>query len=167
MKTFKIQFHRLVQPHLFNLVERFTAVPLEFVKCLKCKYSLELNEFLLSYFNEKGQIPNNFEFSVAEIRDRINCDFDRWIDIKRFALDRAVEEINGFSTCMRVSYTPVKEGKKVTRVIFHLVPADDEEAFSAIQNIGKFKRENKPKNRKRISKTKDQRKKPDMEGLPV
>ena len=166
-KEFKIQFHRLVQPHLFNLVERFTAIPLELVKVLKCKYSLELNEFLVSFFNEKGQEPLDIEFTLQEIKERINCDFDRWVDIKRFALDKAIEEINELSTNMRVSYTPKKEGKRVTRVVFHLVKPTDAEAFSAIKKIGRRKRENKPADRKRISKTKDMRVKPDMEGLPV
>lgn len=166
-KEFKIQFHRLVQPHLFNLVERFTAIPLELVKVLKCKYSLELNEFLVSFFNEKGQVPMDIEFTLQEIKERINCDFDRWVDIKRFALDKAIEEINTLSTNMRVSYTPKKEGKKVTRVVFHLVQPTDAEAYSAIRKIGKLKRENKPETRKRISKTKDMRVKPNYDDLPM
>lgn len=165
--VFHIRFHRLIQPHLFNLVERFTAIPLELVKCFDCKYSLELNEFLLSFFNEKGQQDIDLTFSLQEIKERINADYDRWVDIKRFALEPAIAEINTYSTAMRVSYTPEKDGKRITRVVFHLTKANDYQALQSIKKIGKRKRASKPKGRKRISKTKDQRVKPDMEGLPV
>ena len=164
---FKIRFHRLIQPHLFNLVERFTAIPLELVKVFKCKYALELNEFLLSFFNEKGQQDIDLEFSLQEIKERINSDYERWVDIKRFALDPSIQEINTYSTSMRITYTPVKDGKRITRVIFHITKPTDAQAFQSIKKIGKKKREGKPKTRKRISKTRDTRVKPDMEGLPV
>jgi len=164
---FHIRFHRLIQPHLFNLVERFTAIPLELTKCFKCKYAYELNEFLTSFFNEKGQQDMDLTFSLQEIKDRINAEYEEWYDIKRFALEPAIKEINAYSTLMRISYTPVKEGKRVAQIVFHLTKATDSQAFQSIKAIGKRKRDNKPKGRKRISKTKDQRVKPDMEGLPV
>ena len=50
----------------------------------------------------------------------MDCEnYNRWPDYRRYALDPAVEEINQY-TDISIAYTAVKEGRKVTRIVFYM-----------------------------------------------
>lgn len=131
----EIQFHRLIQPHLFNLQSRYTRESLGTLFAFDCKYTPELYLFLLSYFNENHQEEMEKAVSLKEIKERLSCQYDRWIDIKRFVIDKAVHEINNYSNCMRVSYEPVSVKKKVESLIFHMEQPTDADAAFTIQQL--------------------------------
>jgi plasmid replication initiation protein len=52
--------------------------------------------------------------------------YDRWQDFRRYALEPAVEEINKYSDIF-VSWSELKEGRKVARIVFNVVHVSGEE----------------------------------------
>lgn len=171
----EIQFHRLIQPHLFNLQERYTRELLGTLLVFDCKYTPELYMFLLSYFNENHQEETIKPVSLKEIKERLCCDYDRWPDIKRFVVDKALQEINSYSNCMRVMYEPIKVKNKVETLIFTLkLPKEDDAALSLslLQAQESWKRKHKQgkqteetKGRKAAEKAKDQKNKKEIEKI--
>lgn len=127
----EIKFHRLIQPYLFQLRDHYTREEFGVLLTFSCKYTSELYLMLLSYFHEYKKDETQVMFKLNEIKERLACKYDRWIDIKRFVIEKAVEEINSFSYRMRVEYEPIGVKNKITAVIFYLKkPESADEAFS-------------------------------------
>ena len=127
----EIKFHRLIQPYLFQLRDHYTREEFGVLLTFGCKYTSELYLMLLSYFHEQYKDETQVMIKLNEIKERLACKYDRWIDIKRFVIEKAVEEINSYSYRMRVEYEPIGVKNKVTAVIFYLKKPDPkDEAFS-------------------------------------
>ena len=142
----EIQFHRLVQPHLFNLQERYTRESLGTLLTFDCKYTSELYLFLLSFFNENHQEKMSRAFSLKEIKERLSCEYNRWPDIKRFVIDKAVNEINQYSLEMRVDYEPIRVKNKTESLIFTLkrpTPADSALTITQRKSQENYKKHHK------------------------
>lgn len=128
-----IKFHEDMMPFLLNLVVRakedetffFTKYGLKYILPMRSQYSPRLYEILKSY--QKNN--RNWYFSLDEIRKHLNCEnYKRWVDLKRFALDPAVKEINEYSD-LNVLLVPIKEGRKYTYVKF-LMAEKSEDALA-------------------------------------
>lgn len=129
-----IKFHRLIQPHLFNLMSNYTQTQLAVLNAFANKYTSELYMFLLSFFNEGHQQSLEKEFTVQEIKERTNSeDYSRWPDFNRFVLQKAIAEINSYSDCMKVECEPIRIGKKTEKLLFKMEPITDKEAVFNIQ----------------------------------
>lgn len=156
----EIQFHRLIQPYLFNLRTRYTSESLGTLKAFDCKYTSELYLFLLSYFNENHKRKMEKTIPLKEIKERLSCEYSRWVDIKRFVIDKAMKEINDYSNNMRVSYEPISINKKVNSIKFYLEEPDDEDAALSIRLLeAKEKWKQKHKQGKPTKKTIEKREK--------
>jgi len=131
----EVQFHRLMQPYLFNLKKLYTLESYGTLRAFDCKYTSDLYSFLLSYFGEKGEIPMDFDVSLKELKERLYCQYDRWPDIKRFVIDKAIDEINSYSSRMRVSYTAQKEKNKIISLQFHLWKPNRKDADNSLLAI--------------------------------
>lgn len=172
-----IKFHEDMMPFLLNLVVRakedetffFTKYGLKYILPMRSQYSPRLYEILKSY--QKNN--KDWYFSLDEIRMHLNCqNYKRWVDLKRFALDPAVKEINEYSD-LNVRLIPIKEGRKYVYVKFLMAEKSEEALAETSVKIYKtldgplpgqttmdeyaqeverqFRKENPPRRRKRDS----------------
>jgi len=120
--TVYVKFHEMLEPHLFELVNRYTQYQLYEVLTLKGKYSIRLYELLRSYLMQdelrKGK-EKEVDYSVDELRSLLCCDsYKKWPEFERCVLRKAVDEINKCSDIVRISYDTIKRGKSVVRITF-------------------------------------------------
>lgn len=133
-KEYDIQFHRLITPHLFNLVSNYTTARLEVLDIFTGVYSAELYEFLLSYFTENYSDHTEKTFTVKELKERLHAEkHERFPDFRRYVIENAINEINNYSDCMKIEYEALKTGNKTDRIKFIMDPISDEEAYLNLQ----------------------------------
>lgn len=114
--TVKYKFHESIESFLFDLKRKYTQYELINVLAFRSKYSIRLYELLKSY-----AYVGEASFTLEEIQEKLEAKvYTRWVDFRIKALDVATEEINHFTTDMRVSYEVVKTGRKVTGVSFKI-----------------------------------------------
>lgn len=130
--TVTIKLHEDMMPFLLNLARQaalgnyFTAYSLKFILPMSSRFSPRLYELL------KSHQKNNREwyFDLDELKHRLNVNYPRWPDLRRYVLDPAVDEINKYSD-IKVRYEPVKEGRKVVRVWFYMAKKTEAELSQA------------------------------------
>lgn len=133
-KEYDIQFHRLITPHLFNLVSSYTTARLEVLDVFTGVYSAELYEFLLSFFTENYSDHTEKTFTIKELKERLHAEkHERYPDFRRYVIENAINEINSYSDCMKVEYEPIKTGNKTDRIKFIMDPISDKEAYLNLQ----------------------------------
>jgi plasmid replication initiation protein len=120
--TVYIKFHDKMSPYLFELQNRYTQYQLYEVLVFKGKYSIRLYEILRSYIMQDELIDRKekeVSFKVDELRELLAApQYKRWVDLNRFCIKPAVDEINQCSDVIRISYDTYRTGKKVTSVNF-------------------------------------------------
>lgn len=128
-----VSFHESIHPYLFYLKSNYTQYRFGVARAFRHQYSCDLYEYLLSYFGERNHLETELTISLDKLKERLSYEYDRWPDIRRFVLDRALDDINTFTDDIRVQYEPVKTGKKVIEVKFTLTsPTDDDAYFSSL-----------------------------------
>lgn len=115
-----IEFHKDMMPYLLELSKQgvfYTHYQLKYILPMKSQYAIRLYEILKSYQR------NNIEwfFDIDKLKKQLNCEsYKDFKDFRRRVLEPAVAEINEF-TDIKIAWDTVKEGRKVTRVIFYMV----------------------------------------------
>ena len=114
-----VKFHEDMMPFLLQVAEQgefYTFYNLKYVLPMSSKHSPRLYEILKSYQKNNRQ----WFFDIDKLKKLMDCEnYNRWPDYRRYALDPAVEEINQY-TDISIAYTAVKEGRKVTRIVFYM-----------------------------------------------
>lgn len=114
-----VKFHEDMMPFLLQVAEQgefYTFYNLKYVLPMSSKHSPRLYEILKSYQKNNRQ----WFFDIDKLKKLMDCEnYNRWPDFRRYALDPAVEEINKY-TDICIAYTAVKEGRKVTRIVFYM-----------------------------------------------
>lgn len=133
-KTIKIKLDNDMKPYLLQLKSRFTRYELVYTLHFDSKYSIRLYELVKSvHFNELREYKK--AFTVDEIAQRLGAEqYKEYRDLKRRAILPAVREINEHSD-KNIEYTEIKDGKKVTGVVFTIstkCPADRLHVFATI-----------------------------------
>lgn len=118
--TVTIRFDDDMMPYLLELSkqnEYFTHYQLKYILPMRSQYAIRLYEILKSYqFNNR-----EWFFEVEALRKQLNCSqYDNFKDFRRRVIEPAVVEINEFSD-IKVAWEPIKEGRKVVRVVFYMV----------------------------------------------
>ena len=115
--TVEVEFHPDMFPYLLDLQARYTQYKLECVLAMRSKYSVRLYELLKSYEHMETMIY----FSIADLKKRIDCEkYPRFPDFRRYALDKAVDDINRYSD-IKVMYRLDKEGTRAyTKISFYI-----------------------------------------------
>lgn len=131
------KFHKEAAPYLFELKANYTEYRLEDVLPFKRKYSIRLYELIQSYSykgrakSEDGLIHGKpvmvqtitLNFELEAFKKQIDAEtYDRWVDLKRKALEPAIEEINKYSVDFTLRYEPITQGKRVTAVQIYVTP---------------------------------------------
>lgn len=120
----QIRFTSEVLPYFTQLAGgNFTTYQLKHLFALDSVASMSLysyfikNEFKYAV-NECYEIPLTLE-SLKALIDLNEKKYDRWIDFKRYVLEKIVDEINN-NTDLNLSYEPIKKGRPVVGVQFKL-----------------------------------------------
>ena len=122
----RIRFDEDMRPYLLQLKENFTQYQLIYTLQFKSKYSLRLYELIKSiHFHELEEY--NRRFTLDELRrvmlpkdgkqDKEN--YKNYKDFRKWVLLPAVREISEYSD-QTVEAVPVKDGKKVVAIDFHI-----------------------------------------------
>ncbi len=128
-----VAFHRDMMPYLVELVEQaelglfYTGYSLQFILPMSSRFSPRLYELLKSYQKNNRR----WFFDVEEIKRLLDCqNYTRWPDVRRFALEPAIKEINRY-TDIRIAMDTEKEGRKIARVIFYMTRKTDKDITHA------------------------------------
>lgn len=116
--TITVSFHEDMLPFLLDLQERYTQYSLELVLPMKSKYGIRLYELLKSF----AHMDKPITFTIDELKQRMDCDkYERFPDFRRYALEKAVEDINSYSD-LSVSYILRKDtgSRSYTKIIFSI-----------------------------------------------
>ncbi len=122
----EVKFHEDMFPFLLGLREHYTQYRLENVLPMRSKYGLRLYEYLKSF---EG-LEEYHSISLAFFNDPAASEnYTRFPDFRRFALDKAIEDINTYSD-LSVTYHLSKEkgSRAYSEVMFRIHRASDYDA---------------------------------------
>lgn len=131
--TIEVRFSESMMPFLLDLKERYTQYRLDNILPMKSKYGIRLFELLKSYAN----MDNLFSISIDELKRRMDCEnYTRFPDFRRYALEKAVEDINTYSD-ISVKYRLKKESSRAyTHIEFIILPATGEDRIDRAMRRG-------------------------------
>lgn len=110
----EVSFHKSIYPYLYNLTGKKYYFPVGYQAAMKSPYSKLLYELLKSVKNLSG----NKVFSIDFLRQTLGAEtYKRFPDMRRFVLDKAIQEINWYSD-IAVEYEPKKTGRAITHIVF-------------------------------------------------
>lgn len=125
--SISVRFHEDMFPYLLDLQERYTQYKLVNILPMRSKYGIRLYELLKSYENLEGAIV----MSIEDLKKRLDCDkyTSRFPDFRRYALDKAIDDINQYSD-ISVSYRLSKENnsRAYNKITFFAYPVNRVEA---------------------------------------
>ncbi len=102
-------------PYLIELKNNYTMYSLINVLGMQSKYSPRIYELAKSNEYKKA-----FIIELQELKEMINAEhYTNYSDFKRKVLDIALKEINTV-TDINLTYEPIKEGRKVTKIEFSI-----------------------------------------------
>lgn len=122
----KLRFSNSIEPFLFELREKFTALNFEFASRLNTAFSFRLYQWLYQEKNTKRSKRNGaveVTLDIRAMKERTGIkenSYERWGDFKDKVLSPAVERINA-NTDLSVIYRPIKTGRKTTHVRFSYI----------------------------------------------
>lgn len=113
-KEVKIQIYEHMADHLLNIKEQFTRYPLNILNKLLNKYDIILFEYFSSIKNFGTQ-----RIKLTTLRELLGLkqEYKRAAVLKQELLNKSLKRIND-NTNIHVSYSDIKEGKKITGFIF-------------------------------------------------
>lgn len=109
-----IRFTEEIMPHLAGLTQNFTMYHLKDVAGFNSVYTTRLYELLMQF-----KITGRLEISLIDLRFSIGCvaKYKLYADLKRFAIQHAVDEINSQWT-LNLEYEEIKTGRTITDLSF-------------------------------------------------
>lgn len=124
-----IKFHEDMMPYLLELSKQnafYTRYQLKYILPMSGQYSIRLYELLKSY--QKNNI--RWYFEINELKRLLYCEqYVNFFDFKRRVLEPATEEINKY-TDIKISWEPIKDGRKVTHIDFKMLDKDKAELLA-------------------------------------
>ncbi|MBR5866351.1 MAG: replication initiation protein [Spirochaetaceae bacterium] len=112
-------------PYLYDLQARFTSYELYQILALKSTYSIRLYELLASYAFTGQQ-----KFSIEDLKRLIQCPHKEYKDLRRYAIEPAVKEINEFTNLV-VTWEPIKNGRRVDAIKFTMTRKKTIDSYEA------------------------------------
>lgn len=129
-----IKFDEDMMPFLLRLTGKdgfYTGYSLQYVLPMSGQYAPRLYELLKSYQKNNRK----WFFDIEKLKQLLSADdYKRWPDFRRRVLEPAVEEINKF-TDIRIAWSTMTEGRKVTRVHFFMDGKTDRELAQTKSDI--------------------------------
>lgn len=110
-----IKFHDDLAPYILQPKNEFTSFSIYPILAMESKYSIRLYELLKSY-----EAIGDWWFTVEDFQKKLDAtNYQLFGNLKQKVIDVSVKEINLYSD-LDVSWQPVKEGRKVTKIQFHI-----------------------------------------------
>ncbi|MDQ9012087.1 RepB family plasmid replication initiator protein [Acinetobacter gerneri] len=121
----QIRFTSEVLPYFTRLASgNFTTYQLKDLFALDSVTSMSLySYFIKNEFKYANQESYEVELSLENIKALIDIGekkYDRWVDFRRYVLDKIVEEINE-KTSLKLEYDTIKKGRPVVGIRFRIV----------------------------------------------
>lgn len=118
----QIRFTSEVLPYFTRLANgNFTTYQLKHIFSLDSVASMSLYSFFLKNdFKYANQETYEVDMTLESLKSLIDLGgnkYDRWIDFRRYVLDKIVEEINA-NTDLVLHYDPIKKGRPVVGILF-------------------------------------------------
>lgn len=116
--TLQLRFTESLVPFLSGFKEQFTQYGRLELKGLDSQYAMRLYSLLMQ-FKQTGW----FQIGLDDLKKRLDLAdrFERYTDFRRFVLEIAKKQINnGECTTIKFSYEPIKTGRSVTALKFHI-----------------------------------------------
>jgi plasmid replication initiation protein len=110
----KYDFHRKLVP-LLRQSELYTRMEVKVLSAFTSKYALALYETIASKINMRR---TSEEIDIETFRQWLGVESGKlkvWPDLRRFAVSRALDEVNALSP-FAVEIEPIKQGRKVVQV---------------------------------------------------
>lgn len=107
-------FHNDMKPFVYYLQREYTMIPIEQITRLRSKYSVKLYKLFKSYanMNQKKQ-----EWFIDDFKRLIGAEkYTRYPDFRRYVIEQALNEINGYTDII-VEYKPEKRNSKAVNVL--------------------------------------------------
>ena len=127
--TIKIRLDADMKPFLLQLKKNFTEYELIWTLNFKSKYTIRLYELIKSIHYRELETYER-EYTLTELRTLLDAEnYDTYPNFKARVLEPAVKEINTASDKI-VSYTPIKNGRSVERILFTIGTKPPEETYT-------------------------------------
>lgn len=113
---------------------KYGKIELKTVTAMRSAYAIRLYTVVAARFAERHNQPRA-ELTLGELRDWLSVPDDKlvaWSDLKKRAIDPALNEVNALCPLFSVQIEPVKVGKAVRRVV---VTWDAKPAYSAMEQL--------------------------------
>lgn len=118
----KIKLNNDLKRYLIGLKEKYEQYPYENIIGMKSTYSIRMFEIIQSNIY-KNLIPKNgvdVIIPVSHLKECLDCE-KKYAEFKEFKkiIIRSLTEINVL-TLFAISYEPIKEGREVSKIKFHV-----------------------------------------------
>ena len=126
----EIKFHSELKDHLLGLTQKFTSYELINILELKSRYSIRLYELLLA-----NEYKKELEIELSELKEILVVDGKYYNEFKVFnskILKPSIEEIS-LKTNIKISYEPIRVGKRVGKIRFNINKHNNKRVKKAIQ----------------------------------
>jgi len=96
-------FSQKIRPYLVNLHEKFTSIRLFEIKKFSSTHTIRIFESLIQYINKNKsdrEIRRGwFKVEVSDLRTMLELGnkYEKWADLKRYVINKAISEINNKS----------------------------------------------------------------------
>lgn len=121
-----------MQKYLINLVSCYTQYTLLLTLPMKSNYSIRIYEILKSYLSGKEHVTKIFD--LEELKELLGAtNYKDFAGFRRKVLEIATKEINHY-TDISISWTPIKDGKPVVKIIFDIQEKDAMDILAAGMN---------------------------------
>ena len=132
--TIRIKLHDEMKPYLLQLRKRYTQYRLYYTLAMQSKYSVRLYEILKSYSWQNDKI-----IPLDELKEMLSAtNYSLYKDFRKNVIELALKEINKL-TDIKVSYAPIKEGRKFIKIEFVIELKEDmDERFEIFDNVEKI-----------------------------
>ena len=116
----EIKLSESLRPYLLEISKNFTKYELINVLMLHTKYAVRAYELFKSYL-----YLHHWEVSLDTFRDLLGVEdkYKDFTEFKRNIIDKSIKDISA-NTDIKVSYTTVKKGRNIDRLIFDIQEQD-------------------------------------------
>ena len=134
--TIQVRLDQDMMPFLLQLKQNFTQYEIIWTLHFKSKYTIRLYELVKSIHYHELEIYQK-EYKIDELKGLLDGEkYREYRDFKRRVLIPSVDEINRFSD-KTVFFEEVKQGRKVTAIVFTISSKDSLSALKIKSEIEK------------------------------
>lgn len=127
-----LRFSQYIEPYLFELSERFTAINFEYASRLNTPFSFRLYQWLIKSKRLHNAIDGqtiNVLLEIDWIKSQAGLvgKYSEWDNFSKFVIKPAVDLINS-KTDISVTWESIRTGRKVTAIKFNYIEETAKEA---------------------------------------